>query len=121
MSIAWNESAAYETLEFSSNPTLNDKIKFATAGLQKGVQKLILELPTEHDKELAADFIIASIKQENLGLSTRRNSVIALTYLSRYFGYKKSFDSITSADLTEYIESFLLRRLLTDSVEYILY
>jgi hypothetical protein len=85
MSIAWNENVV-ETLEFSPDANINQKIKLAAAGLQKGVQKLLLELPTEHDKEQAADFILASTKQENISLSTRRIFVIALVYLSRHFG-----------------------------------
>jgi integrase len=78
----------------------------AVSGLQKGVQKLFLELPTEYDKEQAADFILASIKQENITPATRRTFVIALVYLSRYFDNKKSFDDMTSADLTDYINSY---------------
>jgi hypothetical protein len=79
MSIAWNENAAaavVETLEFSPDASINRRIKLAVSGLQKAVQKLFLEFPTEHDKEQAADFILASTKQENITLSTRRTFVI---------------------------------------------
>ncbi len=70
MSIAWNEESkkTVETLEFSSNPTINQKIKSAVTGLQKHVQKLFLEFPTEHDKEQVADFILMSVKQEDMFL-----------------------------------------------------
>src|ERR671918_350497 len=52
MSIAWNEeeSKEVETLEFSSNPTINHKIKLVVAGLQKGVQKLFLECDKDPDQ-----------------------------------------------------------------------
>ena len=108
MSIAWNEeeSKEVETLEFSSNPTINHKIKLVVAGLQKGVQKLFLEFATDHDREQVADFILMSIKQENIAPSTRRIFVIALAYLSRYVGNKKSFDDMTREDLANYIDSF---------------
>ncbi len=101
-----NKNTEVETLEFSSNPNINQKIKLAVAGLQKGVQKLFLEFPTEHDKEQAADFILASIKQENISPSTRRILVIALAYLSRFFGNKLSFDDMTREDLANYVNSY---------------
>jgi integrase len=104
MSIAWEKEV--ETLEFSPNLALNNKIKLAVSGLQKGVQRLFLELPTEHDKELLADFIIDSIKRENLTLATKRTYVIGLVYLSRYFGNKKSFEEFTNTDLANYINSY---------------
>ena len=114
MSIAWNEeeqkNTEVETLEFSSNPNINQKIKLAVAGLQKGIQKLFLEFPTEHDKEQAADFILTSIKQENISLSTRRILVIALAYLSRFFGNNKSFDDMTREDLANYLNSYQKER-----------
>ena len=78
MSIAWNESVVVETLEFSPDANISQKIKLAAAGLQMGVQKLFLELPTEHDKEQEADFILASTKQENISLSTRRICVAVI-------------------------------------------
>ena len=95
-----------ETQEFSSDPDINHKINLAVSGLPKGIQKLFLELPTEPDKEQAADFILSSIKQENITSSTRRSYVIALVYLSRYFANEKSFDNMTSADLVNYINSY---------------
>jgi len=77
MSIAWNEEAA-ETLEFSSDLTVNNKIKLAVSGLQKSIQRLFLELPTDHDKELVADFIIVCTKQENISLATRHGCMSQL-------------------------------------------
>jgi hypothetical protein len=59
MSIAWENTV--ETLEFSSNFTFNQKIKSAVTGLQKNVQRLFLEFPTEHDKEQVAGFIIMTV------------------------------------------------------------
>ncbi len=96
MSITWEENQSIETLEFSSDPTINQKIKSVVSGLQKSTQKLFLEFPTEHDKEQVADFIITGVKQENIEVQTKRISVIALAYLSRYFGNKKSFCDMTS-------------------------
>jgi hypothetical protein len=111
MSIAWeNNTTTIQTLEFSPDHNINHKIKLVVTGLQKGVQKLFLQFPTEHDKEQAADFILASIKQENITAATRRTFVIALAYLSRHFGNKKSFDDMTSADLTNYINSYQKER-----------
>jgi hypothetical protein len=56
------EAEEIERLEFSSHININYKIKLAVAGLQKCVQKLFSEIPTEHDKEIVADFILAGIK-----------------------------------------------------------
>jgi hypothetical protein len=102
MSIAWNEEAV-QTQEFSSDSAINYKIKLAVTGLQKGVQNLFLEFPIEHDKELVADFVLAGVQQENVTIATKRTYIIALAYLSRYV--KKTFDTMTSSDLTTYLNS----------------
>jgi site-specific recombinase XerD len=94
-----------ETQEFSADPIINDKIKTAAAGLQKCVQNYFLELPTEHDKELVADFIIACVQQENIAVKTKKVYLVALTYLSRYLKGQKSFETITSQDLSSYLNS----------------
>jgi site-specific recombinase XerD len=47
-----------------------------------------------------------SVKQENIEVATKRSFVISLAYLSRYFGNKKSFDDMTSADLANYLNSY---------------
>jgi|ERR687884_333020 hypothetical protein len=110
MSIVWENTV--ETLEFSSNPSINQKIKSAVSELQKNVQKLFLEFATDHGKEQIADFILMSIKRENIEVATKRSFLIALAYLSRYFGNKKSFDDMTSADLANYLNSYQKSRLL---------
>jgi site-specific recombinase XerD len=110
MSIAWEKAQAQrqaqaETQEFSVDPSINHKIKIATAGLQKNIMNLFWQFPTDKDKELVADFIIACIKQENIAINTKCTYLIALAYLSRYLKNKKSFDDMTSDDLTSYIDS----------------
>ena len=71
MSIAWENTTAVEILEFSSNHTIDQKIKSAASGLQKNVQRLFLEFAKDHDKEQVADFILVSVKQENIGMTQR--------------------------------------------------
>jgi hypothetical protein len=100
MSIAWeNNTTALETQEFSIDPIINQKIKSAVQGLQKSVQNYFMEFPTERDKELVAEFLIACSQQENVAVKTRRVYLIALTYLCRFLENKKSFDAITSKEL----------------------
>jgi hypothetical protein len=76
MSIAWeNNTTALETQEFSIDPIINQKIKSAVQGLQKSVQNYFMEFPTERDKELVAEFLIACSQQENVAVKTRRVSI----------------------------------------------
>lgn len=104
MSITW-EHTANETQEFSIDPIIDQKIKTAVQGLQKSVQNYFLEFPTERDKELVADFILSCSQQENVAVKTKRVYLIALTYLSRFLENKKSFDAITTKDLSAYLNS----------------
>ena len=101
MSIAWENTP--QTQAFSADPVINNKIAAAAAGLQPSVQRYFLEFPTEKDKELVADFILSSVKQENVAIKTKRVYLIALTYLSRSLDNKYSFDVMTSDDLSNYI------------------
>jgi Phage integrase, N-terminal SAM-like domain len=108
MSIAWEENnniTALETQEFSINPIINQKIKTAVHGLQKSIQNYFIEFPTEKDKELVADFLIACSQQENVAVKTRRVYLIALTYLCRFLENKQSFDTITAKELSAFLNS----------------
>jgi len=64
-----------------------------------------MEFPTERDKELVADFLITCRQQENVAVKTRRVYLIALTYLCRFMGRNKSFDAITSKELSAFLNS----------------
>jgi Phage integrase, N-terminal SAM-like domain len=104
--IAWeNALADAETQQFSADPTINSKIKLAVAGLQPSIQKLFLEFPSERDKELVGDFILAGMKQENIAVATKRIYLMALAYLSRYYENKISFEAMTAHDLSNYLNS----------------
>ena len=101
MSITWENTA--ETQEFSADPIINRKIKTAVAGLQKSIQNYFLEFPTERDKEVVADFMLACSQQENVAIKTKRVYLIALTYLSRFLKNKKSFDTITAKEFSAFL------------------
>jgi integrase len=101
MSISWEN--ANETQEFTANTIVNSKIKAVVAGLPKSIANLFLEFPDDHNKELVADFLQASIKQENIAINTKRVYLIALAYLIR--DIKKSLDVINASDLRIYLES----------------
>ena len=108
MSIAWeenNNTTLLETQEFSIVPIINQKIKSAVQGLQKSIQNYFYEFPTQKDKELIAHFLIACSQKENVAIKTRRVYLITLTYLSRFLGNKKSFDTITSKELSAFLNS----------------
>jgi integrase len=110
MSIAWentvDETASAETQQFSADPIIDKKIRTAVAGIKhKHVQNLFLDFPTEHDKELVADYLLTCIKQENIFPNTKRIYLIALNYLSKHLQHKKSFESMTAKDLTSYLDS----------------
>jgi hypothetical protein len=107
MSIFWEyavEKEKNETQEFSANTVINKKVKIAVSGLQKTIQKyFIRDIINEKDKELAADFIISCVKQDNVKPSTKRVYVIALAYLCRYLADKQnsvSLDKMTAGMFT---------------------
>jgi hypothetical protein len=107
MSISWEnavEKEKNETQEFSANTVINKKVKIAVSGLQKTIQKyFIRDIINEKDKELAADFIISCVKQDNVKPSTKRVYVIALAYLCRYLVDKQnsvSLDKMTAGMFT---------------------
>jgi integrase len=112
MSISWENAiiGKNETQEFSANPIINKKVKIAVSGLQRTTQKyFITDIINEKDQELAADFIIFCVKQDNVKPKTRRVYVIALAYLCRYLTnkkYKVSLDKVTADMLYDYIDSF---------------
>jgi integrase len=96
-----------ETQNWSADPTINNKIKLAVAGLKNSIQKMILRFPTERDKELVADFMLAGIRQENIAPNSRRMYLIALNYLSKHYNYSKSFTDMTADDLANYLDSLV--------------
>jgi hypothetical protein len=111
MSISWeNAIEKNETQEFSANPIINKKVKIAVSGLQKTTQKyFIRDIINEKDKELVADFIIPSLKQDSVKPATRRLYVLALAYLCRYLTAKQqkvSLDEVTADMLCDYVDSF---------------
>jgi integrase len=105
MSITW-ENTVNETQEFSADPIINNKIKLAATGLKKSIRDLFLEFPTDKDKELVADFILSCVRQENIAVATNRSYLVALAYLSRALGNKKSFEDMVAQDLNNYLDSF---------------
>jgi integrase len=104
MSIAWENTSKEETLQFSADPIINDKVKLAVKGLwQPSIQKLFLEFQSDQDKELVADFILACVQEENIAVGTKRAYLIALARLASHV--KKHFDVMTSQDLKTYLNS----------------
>lgn len=109
---SWNEevreaaTATNATLEFSSNPIINQKVKEATIGLQKYVYKRFVDFPTDNDKRLLADFILAAMREQSMNKpSTKKSAIIALSYLLKHFNYTKSFTEITSQDLISFLDT----------------
>jgi integrase len=111
MSISWEnavEKGENETQEFSANPVINKKVKIAVSGLKKTTQRyFVRDIINEKDKELAADFLISCMKQENSKLASTRIYVIALAYVCRYLATKKvSLDQVSADTLYDYVDSF---------------
>ncbi len=66
---------------------------------------MFLDFPTDNDKELVADYLVVCIKQDNTAVKTKRVYIVALAYLCRYLGNKKSLRDITAKDLAAYLDS----------------
>jgi site-specific recombinase XerD len=64
---------------------------------------MLLELPTDEDRELVADFLLACMHQENIALTTKWTYLANLVYFSRYFDNKKSFKDMTDKDVVDYL------------------
>jgi hypothetical protein len=106
MSISYEESAALqETLEFSSNPAINTKVKQALSGLQPTIKRMVQRFPTDQDKEHVADFLLACMQQEGIAVKSKRVYVTALNYLSKYDGYNKLFLKMSDIDISDYLGS----------------
>jgi hypothetical protein len=104
MSISWeNAVGKNETQQFTADPIVNSKIKTVVIGLPRSISNLFLEFPTDHNKELVANFLDSCIKQENISLNTKRIYLIALAYLAREV--KKPLELVTNSDLKTYLDS----------------
>jgi hypothetical protein len=85
---------------------LNQKIKSVCKDLLPSIQRLFLEFPTDKDKEMVADFLLACIHQENIALATKEAYLKSLFYLSEHFDHKKSFkEDMTDRDIADYLRS----------------
>ena len=85
---------------------LNQKIKSVCKDLLPSIQRLFLEFPTDKDKEMVADFLLACIHQENIALATKEAYLKSLFYLSEHFDHKKSFkEDMTDRDIADYLSS----------------
>jgi hypothetical protein len=73
-----------------NNVALDRKLKQAFSDLKAGDQHLLLQLPTDEDRELVADFILKWSEDYGHGkmmsVHTKRAYVTALVYLSRWCG-----------------------------------
>jgi hypothetical protein len=107
MSISWENAFVNgrnnETLEFTADPIINSKIKAIVVGLPRSIANLFLEFPTDHNKEVVANFLDSCIKQENISLNTKRIYLVALAYFVREV--KKPLELVTSTDLKTYLSS----------------
>ena len=104
MSISWeNAVGKNETQQFTADPIVNSKIKTVVIGLPRSISNLFLEFPTDHNKELVANFLDSCIKQENISLNTKRIYLIALAYLAREV--KKPLELVTNSDLKTYLDN----------------
>src|SRR5215213_2263921 len=90
---------------FSDDYAIDQKVKRACKGLLPGTQRLIMELPSDEDKVILADFINDCYDQENVALKTRRAYLIVLVYLSRHLGHKKHFREMSREDIFSYLNS----------------
>jgi len=89
---------------FSNVVGVDRKVKQACSiggQVPASLQRLVLELSRDEDKELIADFIIDSYHEKNIAVKTKCTYISNLVYLSRYLGHKKSFKDMTSQDVIE--------------------
>lgn len=109
MSISWENAVGNvknETQEFTADPVINSKIKAVVSGLPRSMSNLFLEFPTDHNKDLVANFLHSCTKQENISINTKRVYLIALAYLAREVkNNNKSLELVTSSDLKTYLDS----------------
>jgi site-specific recombinase XerD len=66
---------------------------------------MVSRFPTDQDKEVVADFLLACMKQENIAVKSKRVYVTALNYLSKYHGYNKAFMAMSDKDVSNYLGS----------------
>jgi hypothetical protein len=90
---------------FSQDYVTNEKVKRACKGLLPNIQRLFLELQSDSDKAVLADFILDCYEGQNVALKTRRSYVTTMIYLSRHLGHKKRFAEMTREDIFSYLNS----------------
>jgi|SRR5215216_4644413 len=74
--------------------------------IPQSIQRRFLELPTDEDRVLIADFIIDCYNHQNITPSTKQVYIANLVYLSRYFQHKKSFRDMSREDMiSDYLNS----------------
>jgi integrase len=103
---------------FSNVVGIDRKLKQACSiggDVAPSFQRLLLELPTDKDREMVADFIIESYHEKNISVKTKYAYITSLVYLSRYLNHKKSFEDMTSEDIVQgYLNNSLKRPLEAD-------
>lgn len=97
-------AASNATLEFSSDPVINQKVKEAITGLQPYIYKKFKNFKTENDKRLLAEFILVGQREQSINkLSTKKWIVYYNSRLLEHFNYQKSFLEITSQDFAAFL------------------
>ena len=96
--------ATNATLEFSSDPVINQKVKDAVVGLQPYIRNRFKEFKTENDKRLLAEYILVSMREQNIKPSTKKSIVYYNGRLLEFCNYEKSFDEITSKDFAAFLD-----------------
>jgi hypothetical protein len=109
--------------QFSSKNdfALDAKIRVACFDLKPSMQGLLLDLPTDEDRELIADYILQWANQIGQGRMmarpTKRSYVTTLVYLSRYLHHAKSFRKMTKEDILDGYLSSLRKDFASDPDE----
>jgi hypothetical protein len=88
---------------FSNNVGIDRTIKEARSiggELLPSFQRMFLQLPTDKDMLLLAEFIIDSYHERNIAVATKQAYITSLVYLSRYLGHKKTFSEMNAQDLS---------------------
>ena len=94
----------------TNNVALDRKLKEACIGLKPCTQHLLMELPTDEDRELIANYIIEWANTYGNGImmsvNTKISYITSLVYLSSFLHHTKSFKLMTKEDIIDgYLKS----------------
>lgn len=94
-----NNDACYD-----NKSVFDKKIELAVEGLNPSFESLLRERTAKENALFIAEYNIASVRETNSSLSTRKNNILTLVGLSKFLS-QKDFREMTREDILQYLNN----------------